>query len=175
MSFHHIPIGEKYPDIVNAVIEIPKGGHNKYEYDEKFDVIRMNRVLHSPLFYPVDYGFIPETRAEDGDHLDILVLTDSPTFPGCFLEVKPIGVLNMSDENGLDYKILAVPTGNPHFHQFKSISDVDEHVLNEITHFFEQYKKLEKKEVQVDGWDTRDNALEIIRKTHSIFKNTAKN
>jgi len=170
MSFHSIPIGDNYPKILNAVIEIPKGGHNKYEYDEKLDVIRMNRVLHSPLFYPVDYGFVPETRAEDGDHLDVILLTDSPAFPGCLLEIKPIGVLNMTDENGLDYKILAIPLGNPHYHNVESIKDIDEQVLNEIIHFFEQYKKLEKKEVNVVGWEGKEKAYEIIQACHLKFK-----
>ena len=169
MSFHAIPIGEKYPEIVWSVIEIPKGGHNKYEYDEKFDVIKLDRVLHSPLFYPADYGFIPETRADDGDHLDVLVITDSPVFTGCLLEIKPIGVLKMSDENGIDYKLLAVPLKNPHFKRIQTYDDLEEHILLEIVHFFEQYKTLEKKAVKIEGWGTKEEALQIIRDAHQVF------
>ena len=166
MNFHSIPIGDKYPNVLNAIIEIPKGGHNKYEYDEKLNLIKLDRVLHSPLFYPADYGFIPETRAEDGDHVDVLVVTDSPVFSGCLLEVRPIGVLKMSDEHGVDDKLLAVPLHNPHFKKVETLDDLDEHILKEIVHFFEQYKKLEEKEVKVTGWGTKEEALALIHSTN---------
>lgn len=104
MSYHKIPLGNKAPEIINAVIEIPKGSHHKYEYDEVFDEIRLDRVLHSPVFYPTEYGFIPQTRAEDGDHLDILVLITEPLFPGCIVSVRVVGMLDMEDNAGRDYK-----------------------------------------------------------------------
>lgn len=169
MSFHAIPIGAKAPKILNVVIEIPRGGHNKYEYDEELDVIRLDRVLHSALFYPVDYGFVPETRADDGDHLDVLVVTDSPAFPGCLLEVRPIGVLHMSDESGIDHKILAVPLKNPHYQDIKSIRDFSTHKLNEIVNFFETYKLLEHKDVKVKGWGNTAEAYKVIKHARDVF------
>jgi inorganic pyrophosphatase len=169
MSYHTIPLGKKAPETINTVIEIPKGGHNKYEYDEELDEIRLDRTLHSPLFYPVDYGFVPETRAEDGDHLDALVLTDDPVFTGCVMEIRPIGLLKMSDENGLDNKVLAVPAKNPHYHDIQDLKDVQPHFLAEIVHFFEQYKKLEKKFVKVEGWGSKKNALAVIKKANARY------
>lgn len=174
MSYKNIPIGDGFPDTINAVVEIPKGTKNKYEYDEKWDQIKLDRVLHSPLFYPVDYGFVPQTRAEDGDQGDILVLTDSPVFSGCVLEVRPIGLLKMTDEGGSDNKILAVPTGSPSFREIRSVDDVNAHTLKEIVHFFEQYKVLEEKFVKVDGWGTRAEALALIKSEHKKYRQEMK-
>ncbi len=170
MGFHHIPIGEDYPEIVNVIVEIPKGGNNKYEYDEKLDLIKLDRVLYSPVFYPVDYGFVPQTREEDGDHMDIMVITNSPTFPGCLLRVTPIGVLRMSDDQGRDSKVLAVPLNTPYFYEVNSLDDLPRHTLKEIVHFFEQYKSLEEKKVVIDRWGSREDAMEMIRKSHAKFK-----
>ena len=164
-----IPIGKQAPQRINVVIEIPKGGHNKYEYDEEMDAIKLDRVLHSPLFYPIDYGFIPETQAEDGDHLDALVITDSPTFPGCVLLARPLGLLKMKDENGGDDKILAVPANNPHYRNIKNLGDIEPHILQEITHFFEEYKKLEKKFVKVIGWEPKRAAFRLIEKGRRFY------
>lgn len=163
--YNSLLIGSKSPEIVNAFIEIPKGTYNKYEFDKSMEVIKLDRVLHSPFFYPVDYGFIPQTKAEDGDDLDIMVLTDSPTFPGCLLEVVPVGILNMTDDKGPDSKILAVPLKNPHYQNIKDLKDIEPSILNEIQHFFEQYKKLENKTVTVHGWESKSKALELITKT----------
>ena len=162
MSFAKIPLGNHAPEVINAVIEIPKGSHNKYEYDEELDEIRLDRVLHSPLFYPADYGFIPETRSEDGDHLDVLVLISDSVFSGCVLSVRPIGVLDMEDEAGQDWKIMAVAEKDPRQSKINSIDDLDEQYKNEICHFFEQYKKLEKKWVTVKGWLPKEEALRLI-------------
>ena len=170
MNIHSLPIGDKAPDIFNALIEIPSGTHNKYEYDEKLDVIKLDRVLHSPFFYPVDYGFIPETRAEDGDHLDVLLITDSPTFPGCLVECRPIGLFQMSDEKGVDDKILAVPLKNPHYKNVQELEDLEQQLLDEIAHFFEQYKKLEKKAVKILGWKGKGEALKVIEATRKEYR-----
>jgi inorganic pyrophosphatase len=169
--FKHITIGHKSPKIINVIIEIPKDSHNKYEYDEELDLIKLDRVLHSPMHYPVDYGFAPETRSEDGDHLDILILTNSPVFPGCLLEVRPIGALIMSDEHGKDEKILAVPAHNPTYHQVKSLKDIPLHVLNELEHFFAEYKFLEKKEngVKIEGWINRLETYRLIKKSQKKY------
>jgi len=169
MSFHAVPIGDQAPEIVNVIVEIAKGGHNKYEYDETLNIIKLDRVLHSPLFYPADYGFVPQTRADDGDHVDVMIVTDSPTFPGCLVEARVIGVLKMEDDKGGDDKILAVPATNPHYHDVKELKDIPSFILDGINHFFEEYKTLEKKEVRVKGWGDRAEALEIIRKAQRQF------
>lgn len=170
MSLKNVPIGDKAPDIINAVIEIPARSSMKYEYDEEFDAIKLDRVLHSPMFYPADYGFVPDTRADDGDHLDVLVLISQPTFPGCVLEVRPIGVLDMEDEEGRDWKILAVSTKDPRFKEVSSIADVDNHLMDEIQHFFEQYKHLENKWATVKGWQDVSEAHLRIKESQERFR-----
>src|SRR4051794_19867248 len=142
MGFHAVPLGADAPRLVNVIVEIPKGTNFKYEWDEQLDVINLDRVLHSPLFYPVDYGFIPQTRSEDGDHLDALVVVTAPSFPGCLMEVRPIGLLRMRDEKGLDFKVLAVPQSDPRYTGINKIEDLSQHIPREIQHFFEVYKTL---------------------------------
>ncbi|MBS3902787.1 MAG: inorganic diphosphatase [Anaplasmataceae bacterium] len=169
----NIPIGDKSPAIVNAVIEIPKGSHNKYEYDEELKVIKLDRVLYSPLFYPTDYGFIPETRSEDGDHLDIMVLGGDPTFPGCVVAARPIGLLKMIDGGDEDFKILAVQKDNPRFDKIETIEDMknfNPHLLDEVAHFFKVYKDLQKKEVKILDWEGKDEALKEIKRAQEMYK-----
>ena len=164
MSYADVQIGPESPKKVNVIIEIPRGTNFKYEYDEHLDVIRLDRVLHSPLFYPVDYGFIPETRSEDGDHLDVLVVVTGPSFPGCIMEVRPVGLLRMRDEKGLDYKVLAVPTADPRYTGIERMEQLSAHIPREIQHFFEVYKTLEEKQVEVLGWYGLEDAYaEILR------------
>lgn len=165
MSYSHLLLGNQAPEIINAVVEIPKGSHNKYEYDESLDLIRLDRVLHSPLYYPADYGFVPETRSEDGDHLDVLVIMTGSVFPGCLLSVRPIGVLDMEDEEGRDWKIIAVAEKDPRQSKLQDIDDVDDQYKNEIKHFFEQYKMLENKWVKVNGWMGKQDAYRIIHES----------
>lgn len=166
-----IPIGDNSPKIINAIVEIPKDTHNKYEYDEKLDIIKLDRVLHSPMHYPVDYGFIPQTRSQDGDHLDVMIITDSPVFSGCFVEVRPIGVLIMSDEKGEDEKILAVPCKNPIYNHIQKLSDIDSHFLRELVHFFSEYKRLENnKDAVVKGWLNRSQAYKIIKESYKVYQ-----
>lgn len=170
MSIKDLKIGTGYPEKFFAVIEIPKHSRNKYEYDEEFDAIKLDRVMHSSLVYPADYGFIPETRAEDGDHLDVLVLTGSPALSGSFMEVRPIGVMHMIDGGVPDEKIIAVEAKSPRYKEILDLADVREHTLLEIRHFFEEYKKLENKNVEIDGFDGKVEALKIIEKTHEEYK-----
>ncbi len=170
MAYSDIPLGDDAPRVVNAVIEIPRGSHNKYEYSEELDEIRLDRILHSPLFYPVDYGFIPHTRSEDGDHLDVLVFITGSTFPGCVLSVRPIGVLDMEDENGQDWKIVAVADKDPHQSNIQTIDDIDEQSKKEIAHFFEEYKKLEGKYVKVRNWLSKREAYRIINEANIRFR-----
>ena len=162
MSFANVPIGKKAPEVVNVVIEIPGKTSNKYEYDEEIDQIVLDRVLHSPMYYPTEYGFMPGTRSEDGDMLDVMVLTSYPTFPGCVMAARPVGVLLMKDEEGFDPKILAVAAKDPHFKNVRELDDVNEHLRAEIGHFFAAYKELEDKWAKVDGWEPKAKAIDMI-------------
>jgi inorganic pyrophosphatase len=164
MSLLEVAIGAQAPEIVNTIIEIPRGSTNKYEMDAQLGVFKLDRVLYSPLFYPFDYGFIPQTHYLDGDPLDVLVLLSHPTFPGCVIEAAPIGVLYMSDEKGADEKILAVATKDPRFGYRRSIRQLNDHTLKEVSHFFQVYKDLEDKSVEIKGWKDRDAALELIQR-----------
>lgn len=163
MSFLNAKIGDGAPEVFNVVIEIPRGSTNKYEVDKESGLMKLDRVLFSPLFYPFDYGYIPQTHYLDGDPVDALVLITHPTFPGCIVEASPIGVLSMSDENGPDEKIMCVATKDPRYGYRTSLEQLNEHTTKEITHFFEVYKQLENKEVLIHGWKDRETALDIIR------------
>jgi inorganic pyrophosphatase len=162
MSLLNAKIGPSAPEVVNTVIEIPRGSTNKYEVNQETGLIHLDRVLYSPLFYPFDYGYIPQTHYLDGDPLDVLVLLTHPTFPGCIIEAAPIGVLHMTDEKGPDEKILAVALKDPRYGYRRSLSQLNEHTTKEIRHFFEIYKELENKDVTIQGWKDRDDALQLI-------------
>ena len=168
-DYLRLPIGDESPKIVTAVIEIPQGSVNKYEYDKKLNVFRLDRNLFSPVHYPGDYGFVPKTLAEDGDPLDILILGDAPTFPGCVYDARPIGLFEMLDQGVRDEKILACATVNPRFSRIQNFTEIEPHVLREIEHFFSIYKDLEGKRTKVLGWKDRDAAHEIIRVSHERF------
>lgn len=169
MTYKDLPIGKNSPNAVNVVIEIPKGSHTKYEYDEELDLIKLDRILHSSVYYPTDYGFIPQTRSGDGDHLDALVLVTDPLFPGCVVSVRPVGVMYMIDQNEKDEKIIAVAQNDPLMAQIKDIEDVDTFLKKIIHNFFETYKQLEKKTVTVHEWRGKDFAHEIIRTAQETF------
>jgi len=149
---------------VDAVVEIPRGSRNKYEVDHSTGTIRLDRVLFSSVHYPADYGFIPETMALDGDPLDVLIIVEEPTFPGCRVGIRPIGVLLMRDEKGIDEKILAVPVADPRFDDIEDIADLQSHWLLEIKNFFDTYKMLEGKESHVEGWKDADFARSLLKK-----------
>jgi inorganic pyrophosphatase len=137
---------------VDAVVEIPRGSRNKYEFDPETGSIRLDRVLFSSIHYPGDYGFIPGTMSSDGDPLDVLILVEEPTFPGCRVRVRPIGVLIMQDEKGIDEKLLGVPVGDPRFAEITDLGDLPHHWLSEVENFFETYKSLEGKAAWTGGW-----------------------
>lgn len=144
------------------MVEIPKGSRNKYEYDPGTGHFMLDRMLFSSVHYPADYGFIPETLAEDGDPLDVLVLVGEPTFPGCMVRARPVGMFDMWDEKGADQKILTVPVSDPQWNWIYSLDDVPAHLLREITHFFSIYKELEQKETSVGEWRGREAAEATI-------------
>ncbi len=150
-------------EAVEAFVEIPRGSRNKYEYDEQRGVFFLDRVLYSSVHYPTDYGFVVGTLGEDGDPLDALIVVEEPTFPGCHVMVRPIGVLDMTDEKGRDQKILAVPVVDPRFSRVRDLGDLDPHWLREIENFFQTYKTLEEKWTEVVGWNDAAAALRVIR------------
>jgi inorganic pyrophosphatase len=166
MSLLSFPIGREAPVEVNAIVEIPKGSSNKYEFDLQNEVFFLDRVLYSPLFYPCDYGWVASTLSEDGDPLDILVLGSHPTFPGCIVQSRPLGALAMKDEHGTDFKVLAVSSRDPRFLECQCLDNVSAHLLREIEHFFRIYKDLEEKETEVMGWVDLHQTYEVILECH---------
>ncbi len=162
--------GEDIPEVFNAIIEVPKGSRNKYEYNKDNEIFMLDRVLYSPLHYPADYGFVPQTIYDDGDPMDVLVIMEQPTFPGCLIEARPIGIMGMIDGGDADYKILAVPVNDPRFDDFKDIDDVPEHFKKEIKHFFQVYKTLEGKEVEVLDWENAESAKKELKKSIKMYK-----
>ncbi len=156
--------GPNSPEIVYTLVEIPKGSRNKFEYNKEFGVLKLDRVLYSSLYYPGDYGLIPQTFYDDGDPLDILVMINEPTFPGCIIEARPIGVFRMLDKGVADDKILAVPARDPIFADYHDITDIPKHYLAEVAHFFEVYKDLEGMRTKPIGWENAEVAkAEILR------------
>src|SRR5205807_3320636 len=168
-NYLNLPLGENAPNEVNAVIEIPRGQTNKYEYDKKLHVFRLDRNLYSPVHFPGDYGFLPSTLSHDGDPLDVLVLVDSPSFTGCVMEVRPIGVLDMLDQGIHDEKLLAVGKSNPRYKDVWNYSEIYPHILREITHFFSIYKGLEGKRVETRGWQDASAARALINESQRAF------
>lgn len=168
-NYLELPIGDAAPKLITAIVEIPQDSVNKYEYDKELHVFRLDRNLHSPVHYPGDYGFIPCTLAKDGDPLDILILGDAPSFPGCVLTVRPVGVFRMLDQGVEDEKIVGYAAGNPTFIQIENYTSVYPQVLREVEHFFGIYKDLEGKRTQVIGWDDVEAAHETILECHARF------
>ncbi|MHB9034657.1 MAG: inorganic diphosphatase [Anaerolineae bacterium] len=164
-------VTEQEPELVEVLIEIPKGSRNKYEYDPASGFIRFDRMLFSSVHYPSDYGFIRDTLAGDGDPLDTIVLVWEPTFPGCLIKARPVGVFCMSDENGIDDKVLCVPIGDPQWNHIHQLEQVPEHLLKEIRHFFLIYKDLQGVgPISVCDWEGRDRALEIIHSCQQVYQ-----
>ena len=161
--WHDLPAGIHPPEQVTALIEIPSGSRNKYELDKQSGLIRLDRVLYSSMHYPGDYGFIPRTLHDDGDQLDILVRINEPTFPGCQIDCRPLGVLKMLDRGEPDDKILAVPCHDPYYHEYFDIADLSQHYLSEVEHFFHTYKDLEGRRVEIVGWEKSDVAMGVIQ------------
>ena len=148
---------------VMALIEIPRGSKNKYEWDEEMQGVALSRVLYQSVAYPAEYGFIPGTIADDGDALDVVVLIDQPTFPGCLMRVRPIGILRLRQEGERDDKVLCVAVSDPLYAETTDITDIPSHRLIEIRHFFATYTELEGREVEVGDWEDAAAAMEEIR------------
>lgn len=167
--WHDLPVGPQAPDLVNVIVEIPGSTRNKYEFDHDGGYIKLDRVLASPLHYPADYGLIPRTLYDDGDPLDILVLIKEPTFPGCVLVARPIGLFRMLDQGLKDDKILAVAHNDPLYAEYSDLSDVPSHYLREVAHFFNRYKDLEGKRVETLGWEPQEAAREQIQRAQQRY------
>ena len=155
-----------------AFIEIPKGSRNKYEYDHDLGALVLDRFLFSSMVYPTDYGFIPDTLALDGDPLDAMVCVSEATFPGCVIPVKPIALFKMEDDKGIDDKILCVPLEDPAWNTLDTLEDLPKQLRDEIEHFFSVYKDLEQKSVRVEGWFSREDAMEEIEAARERCRET---
>ena len=168
--WHDVPAGDNTPDVVNVVVEIPKGSQNKYEFDKETGLVMLDRVLFSSVHYPADYGMVPQTYAPDGDPLDALVLITNPTQPGVLIKSRPIGIMHMVDNGEQDDKLLCVPVDDVRFDHIKDLADVPQSIINEITNFFESYKALENKEVKIEEWNGVEKAKEIINLSLEGYK-----
>lgn len=170
MAEHEHLRGSRQDGWVEATIEIPRGSRNKYEYDHERGIFHLDRVLYSSVHYPTDYGFLAGTLSGDGDPLDVLVVVDEPTFTGCHLRVRPIGTLTMTDEKGVDEKILAVPVDDPRFNTIRDLSDLAAHWPREISSFFRTYKELQGVQTEVRDWFHAEEAWHIIEECQRRFE-----
>ncbi|NER08243.1 MAG: inorganic diphosphatase [Okeania sp. SIO3C4] len=158
------------PGIINVLIEIPGGSKNKYEFDKDMGAFALDRVLYASVQYPFDYGFVPNTLADDGDPLDGMVIMDQPTFPGCVIAARPLGMLEMIDGGDRDEKILCVPAKDPRYAEVKTLQDIAPHRLDEIAEFFRTYKNLEKKVTEIGEWQGLDQVNPLIEKCVAAAK-----
>ena len=170
--WHDIDPRNAAPELLDCVIEIPRGGRLKYELDKNTGLLRLDRVLFSAVFYPANYGFIPRTYCDDKDPLDILVLGQEPVMPLCILTARPIGVMQMVDQDEEDDKIIAVHEHDPAYHHLRDISELPDHTLQELQRFFEDYKALELKQVRIERFKNREGAQKIIDKAFELYQET---
>jgi inorganic pyrophosphatase len=172
VNLKYLPIGDDAPRVVNAVVELPKGSRNKYEYNMELGVFQLDRVLYSSMHYPEAYGFIPSTLYDDGDPMDVLIVIDQPLQTGIMIEVRPIGILKMQDEKGTDDKVISVAKGDPTYSTIKSVKELPRHTLIEIEHFFMSYKELEGKHVKSFGWYGVVEARRAVSRASKAFAKT---
>ena len=172
--WHEVSIGENPPERVNAIIEIPKGSRAKYEIDKDSGLIKLDRVIFASMYYPLNYGFIPQTLGEDHDPLDIVVITQVTVVPLCIIPSKVIGVMQMIDRGEADDKIIAVAEQDPSVSHLEDVKDLPDHLRAELKHFFENYKTLENKKVVVDEFLSKSQAQEIIKESITRYNKTYK-
>ncbi|WEK38166.1 MAG: inorganic diphosphatase [Candidatus Pseudobacter hemicellulosilyticus] len=168
--WHGVPYGERAPEFVNAVIEIPQGSRAKYEIDKDSGLLKLDRVIYSSFYYPCNYGFIPQTYGDDKDPLDILVITTLPVQALCLMEAKVVGVMQMVDSGDADDKIIAVAANDPGVNHYNNMEELPPHFFNELRHFFEEYKKLENKTVRVEEFGNKDLAVKVIQNAVDLYK-----
>jgi len=165
--WHDIDPGTE--DVMNVIIEIPKFSKNKYEIDKETGMIALDRVMHSAQDYPFDYGFVPQTLWDDGDALDVLLLTTYPLYPGILVPARPVAIMNMMDDGDSDAKVIAVPTKDPRFDMIKDLKDINPHTLKEIEHFFATYKKVQDKEVVVQGFEDLTATKTAFARSRALY------
>ena len=171
--FKELPTGQDPPRNVYVIVETPKGSKNKYEVSKEHDAIVLDRVLHSSVVFPLEYGMIPQTFYEDGDAIDAMVVISEPTFMGCVIEARPLGVLRMRDEKGADDKVLCAAIRDPRNREYHDLTDLPTHYLEEIAEFFRTYKRLEEnKKTEVLGWEGRESAKQCILDGMALYKKT---
>lgn len=165
---HDIDPGTK--EKMNVIIEIPKYSKNKYEIDKETGIIKLDRVMHTAQDYPYDYGFVPQTLFDDGDALDVVLITTHPLAPGILVEARPVAIMEMTDGGERDDKIIAVPVEDPRFHNINDLSDLNEHFIKETQHFFETYKKVQNKEVSVGKWHDAVAAMQAFERSREMYE-----
>ncbi len=170
--WHGVNYGENAPRVVTAVIEIPQGSRCKYEIDKESGLLKLDRVIFSSFYYPINYGFIPQTYGGDKDPLDILVITSLPVVPLTLMQAKVVGVMQMIDGGDPDDKIIAVAANDPGVNHYNNIEELPKHFFDELRHFFEEYKKLENKTVVVEEFGDKAKALSIIKESIEFYKET---
>lgn len=170
--WHDVPLGDNVPEEINVIIEIPKGSHNKYEIDKATGLIKLDRANYSDAAFPYDYGFVPQTLWDDGDPLDVVVLTTYPLNPGILVAVRPVAVIDMVDSGESDFKVIAVPVEDKRWDDVQDLSDVNKHSLKEYQHFLETYKALKGKPapVEIRGIMGKAEALEAVKKSIGLYK-----
>ncbi len=166
---HDITAGSKAPEVINVIIEIPKGSKNKYELDKETGLITLDRAMHTSQDYPFDYGFMPQSHWHDGDPLDVVVLTTYPLAPGVLVKVRPVAIMHMVDDGESDAKIIGVPESDPRFAAINDLADINPHTIKEIEHFFTTYKQLQKKEVRIDGIEGKTAAIHAITESQILY------
>ncbi|MCA9357405.1 inorganic diphosphatase [Candidatus Nomurabacteria bacterium] len=169
---HDVPAGTA--DEMNVIVEIPKFSKNKYEIDKETGLIALDRVMHTAQDYPFDYGFVPQTLFDDGDALDVVLLTTYPLAPGILVKARPVAIMEMIDGGDRDDKVIAVPVDDPRFDDLKDVADLNKHFIKETTHFFETYKKVQNKEVSVGAWGGATAAKEAFIKSCEMYKEPKK-
>lgn len=167
---HDITPGENIPNEITVIVEIGKGSKNKYELDKETGLIKLDRVMHTSQDYPFDYGFVPQTHWHDGDPLDVILLTTYPLSPGILVHARPVGIMDMIDGGESDAKIIAVPVNDPRFKNVNDLQDVNAHTIEEIRHFFETYKQIQKKEVSIPSIRDAAAAKEAILEAVEMYK-----
>lgn len=168
--WHEISAGDDIPNLINVIVEIPKGSKNKYEIDKENGLIKLDRAMKSAQDYPFDYGFVPQSLWDDGDALDVVLLTTYPLFPGILVEARPVAVMRMIDGGEGDDKIIAVPKNDPRWEDVEDLSDINKHTVKEIQHFFETYKTIDGKKVEITGVDDRAAAYEAVQKGLRMYQ-----
>ncbi len=168
--WHDVPLGDNIPEEFNTIIEIPKGSHNKYEVDKETGLIKLDRANYGPSPYPFDYGFAPQTLWDDNDPLDVIVVTTNPLAPGILVKVRPVAVIDMIDDGESDYKIIAVPVKDMRFDKVQDLQDLNEHAIKEYQNFFETYKDLKNKTVEIPGIYGKEKAKEALMRSVELYK-----